>query len=258
MAVKYDGMIGSEMEPLSIDRRKLFEQVASHIERQILGGALKPGDRLPAERDLQARFGVGRPAIREALIALQRAGLVEISNGAPARVAMPTASGVLAAAVPAVRQMLSDRDGQRHFQEVRLFLEAGLAREAARDATPDDLDRLEAALEENRRAIGDRQRFVATDIAFHFVLAEITKNPIFLALHDAMSEWLTEQRVVTLEAPGQDRIAFEAHQAIHDAIRARDADRAESAMRDHLQQLSRAFWQQFDAGDVGEAGGRGR
>ena len=86
------------------------------------------------------------------------------------------------------------------------------------------------------------------------MLAEITRNPIFLALHDAMSEWLTEQRVVTLEAPGQDRIAFGAHQAIYRAIRARDADAAENAMRDHLQQLSRAFWEQYDTGDAGESG----
>src|SRR4051794_37861254 len=133
------------IEPLNIDRRKLFEQVAAHIERQILDGKLKAGDRLPPERDLQARFGVGRPAIREALISLQKAGLLEISNGAPARVAMPTASGIIAASVPAVRQILSTPEGQRHFQSVRLFFETGLARQAAHTATPGDLEKLKAA-----------------------------------------------------------------------------------------------------------------
>ncbi len=90
------------MEQITMDRRKLFEQVAEHIQKQILDGKLKPGDRLPPERDLQASFGVGRPAIREALISLRNAGLVEIMNGSPARVAMPTAEGVLAGMLPAV------------------------------------------------------------------------------------------------------------------------------------------------------------
>lgn len=241
------------MEPLSIDRRKIFEQVASHIERQILDGKLKAGERLPPERDLQARFGVGRPAIREALIALQRAGLVELSNGAPARVATPTASGILAATMPAVRQILATPDGQRHFQAVRLFFETGLARQAAKTADDDDLAKLAAALELNRKAIGDRDAFIATDIAFHLLLAQVTRNPVFTALHDAMSGWLTSQRVVTLEARGQEKVAHKAHRAIYEAIVRRDPDAAEAAMRDHLEQLSTAFWEHYAALEPAEA-----
>jgi GntR family transcriptional repressor for pyruvate dehydrogenase complex len=231
------------VEALIIDRKKLFEQVAAHLERQILEGKLKPGDQLPPERDLQIRFGVGRPAIREALITLQRSGLVELSNGSRARVAMPTASTVVAGMGSAVRHMLSTADGQRHFQGVRLFFESGLARQAARDATDADLAGLRAALEANQAAIGDRLRFIETDVAFHYALAQITRNPVFLALHDAMSGWLKQQRVVTLEAPGQDRIAYDAHRAIYEAIAAHDPDHAESAMAAHLRQLSDTFWQ---------------
>jgi GntR family transcriptional regulator, sialic acid-inducible nan operon repressor len=242
MTVKHDGMKGTMVESLTIDRKKLFEQVAAHLERQILEGKLRPGDQLPPERDLQARFGVGRPAIREALITLQRSGLVEIANGTRARVSMPTASAVVSGMGSAVRQMLSSGDGQRHFQGVRFFFETGLARAAARDATNEDVTRLEAALAANKAAIGNRPRFVATDVAFHFVLAEMTGNPIFAALHDAMSGWLTEQRVVTLEAPGQDRTAYEAHVRIFEAIAAHDPDRAEAAMATHLRQLSDTYW----------------
>jgi DNA-binding FadR family transcriptional regulator len=227
-----------------IDRRKVFEQVASHLQDRILSGQLRPGDLLPPERELMDIFGVGRPAVREALISLQKGGLVELSNGMRARVAMPTASHVVSGMMPAVRQMLSTPEGQRNFQSVRLFFEAGLAREAARSASPQDLSRLEEALEVNRQAIGDPQRFTATDIAFHFVLAEITRNPVFTALHDAMSAWLTEQRVVTLAVEGQDRIAFEAHRLIYEAIAARSPDLAEEAMRSHLMQLSDTFWRQ--------------
>src|SRR5437660_9174319 len=147
MVVKYDGMIGKMIQPVFIDRRKLFEQVAAHLEREILEGKLKPGDRLPPERDLQARFGVGRPAIREALITLQRSGLLEISNGMPARVAQPRVEGIVASMIPAVRQMLAGADGQRQLQGVRLFMEIGLVRHAAVSATEEDLAKLAQALE---------------------------------------------------------------------------------------------------------------
>jgi GntR family transcriptional repressor for pyruvate dehydrogenase complex len=236
-------MKGQMNDPVFIERKKLFEHVATHLEGEILSGKLRPGDQLPPERDLQTRFGVGRPAIREALISLQKAGLVELANGARAKVKMPTASHIFSGMAPAVQQMLSTTEGQRHFQGARLFFETGLAREAARHATSEDIEALARALEANRLAIGDRERFTSTDIAFHFELAKMARNPIFIALHDQISDWLREQRVVTLAAEGQEQIAFEAHRAIYDGIAARDADQAETAMRDHLQQLAGQFWQ---------------
>lgn len=236
------------VDPLVIERKKLFEHVASHLEGQILSGKLKPGDQLPPERDLQSRFGVGRPAIREALISLQKAGLVELTNGARARVMMPTAGHIFSGMAPAVRQMLSTPEGQRHFQGARLFFEVGLAREAALHASAEELSSLAEALEANRKAIGERERFTETDIGFHFELAKIARNPIFIALHDQISGWLTEQRIVTLTASGQERTAFEAHRAIFDGIAARDPDRAESAMREHLGQLADTFWKQMGEG----------
>jgi GntR family transcriptional repressor for pyruvate dehydrogenase complex len=225
-----------------LERRKLFQQVASHLEREILDGHLKPGDRLPTERDLQTRFGVGRPAIREALILLQRNGLIEISNGTAARVAMPTASHLLTGMMPGVMQMLSTEKGQHHFQQVRLFFETGLARYAAANASPARIEQLQKALTENQQAMGDRARFIATDIAFHYALAEIAENPVLTALHDAMSEWLKQQREVTLEQPDQERIAFTAHETIFKAVARHDADAAETAMRNHLLQLETAYW----------------
>jgi GntR family transcriptional regulator, sialic acid-inducible nan operon repressor len=234
------------VEPLVIERRKLFEHVAAHLEGQILSGKLRPGDQLPPERDLQGRFGVGRPAIREALITLQRAGLVEISNGARARVSMPTASNIFAGMAPGVRQMLSAVDGQKSFQEARLFFEVGLVRQAARNATREDIDALRHALDANKAAIGERERFIETDVAFHFEFARIARNPIFVALHDQISAWLTEQRVVTLMVEGQEAVAYAAHQAIFGAVERAEPDAAEEAMRAHLTQLADTFWQQRD------------
>ena len=239
------------VEQIIIERKKLFEHVATHLEAQILSGRLKPGDQLPPERDLQTLFGVGRPAIREALISLQKAGLVELTNGARARVTMPTASHIFSGMAPAVQQMLSTEEGHRQFQGARLFFESGLAREAAKHATQEQITSLKAALDANENAIGDRDRFTSTDIAFHFELAKMANNSIFIALHDQISEWLKEQRVVTLAAKGQERTAYEAHRAIYEGIAAHNPDRAEAAMRDHLQQLATTFWHQRGTDETG-------
>jgi GntR family transcriptional repressor for pyruvate dehydrogenase complex len=225
-----------------IGRRKLFEQVAAHLESWILSGTLKPGDRLPTERELQAQFGVGRPAVREALITLQRSGLIEIANGAPARVATPTASAILGNAVPAVLQMLSTSGGQKHFQEVRRLFEMGLARQATQSASDAQIADLKGALEANRLALGDRARFISTDVEFHLGIAKMLHNPIVIALHDALSAWLEQQRAVSLTSDGQEETAYRAHVRIYDAIAARDADAAETAMREHLEQLESAYW----------------
>jgi DNA-binding FadR family transcriptional regulator len=228
-----------------IDRRKLFEQVAARLEREILEGKLKSGDRLPPERDLRLRFGVGRPAIREALITLQGKGLVEIGNGMPARVAMPTMRGVVADLVPTVQHILSNASGQRQLQGVRLFVEVGLVRHAAASATADDLQLLARALEDNRKTVGNVEGFIRTDVAFHFAFAEITKNPAFVALHDAMSAWLLNQRQIALQEPDEDRRGYEAHTRIYAAVAKRDPDAAERAMRDHLESGWVAFWRRY-------------
>lgn len=241
-------------EPILIERRKLFQQVAEHIEREILNGTLKPGDRLPPERDLQVRFGVGRPAIREALITLQRSGLVEIGNGAPARVALPTVEGVVAGMRPAVQQMLSSAEGQRQLQGVRLFMEVGLVRNAAENATAEQLQELEQALEANRKMIGNPSGFIRTDVEFHFVFARIIGNPAFVALHEAMSSWLLQQRQIALSEPGEDRRGYKAHARIFAAVKDRDPDEAEKAMRDHLASGWVAFWKRFASEDAAPGG----
>ena len=232
-------------EPILIDRRKLFEQVAAHLERDILSGKLRPGASLPPERDLQAMFGVGRPAIREALITLQRAGLVEIGNGAPARVARPNMRDVVAGLMPAVHQIIANTEGQKQLQGVRVFMEVGLVRNAAVNATDQDLERLQQTLKANKEAIGDAIAFARTDIAFHRMFAEITRNSAFLVLHDAMSDWLREQRQIALMEKDEDKAGYKAHARIYAAVAAHDPDAAETAMREHLESGAKAFWKRY-------------
>ena len=154
---------------------------------------------------------------------------MELTNGARARVLMPTASHIFTGMAPAVRQMLSTDGGPAAISRARACSSrSGWRARRHKAATEDDLAALKRALDANRKAIGDRERFTATDIAFHFELAKIARNPIFIALHDQISDWLKEQRVVTLAASGQERTAYDAHKAIYEGIAARDADGAEA------------------------------
>lgn len=229
-------------EQAPVKRRKVYEEVAQRLEGMMLSGALKPGDVLPSERELVETFGVGRSAIREALFALQRMGLVSIRNGERAYITKPTPEAVVGELSGAVRHLLAQPDGARHMQQARALHEGSLARFAARHATDEDIARLAAALEKNRLAIGDPQAFTRTDVEFHLVLAEIARNPVLVSLQMALGEWLAEQRLTSLKADGADKAAWEAHEAIYGAVAARDADAAERAMEVHLGEVGAYYW----------------
>ncbi|GHC36029.1 transcriptional regulator NanR [Aidingimonas halophila] len=222
------------MSRYKVERKTLSEQVAEQLEVDILEGRLKEDDQLPTERELMEQFGVGRPAVREALFYLQRLGLIAINSGTRARVIRPTAEAVMARLSGVTRQLLVKSEGQQYFQEARAMFEISLARYAARHATDDDLARLRAALEDNRVALGHEARFKRSDNDFHGVLASIACNPIFDAIHEALSEWLDDRRAEALQQEGEDQAAFQAHTEIVEAIESRDPDAAEAAMRRHL------------------------
>jgi GntR family transcriptional repressor for pyruvate dehydrogenase complex len=232
----------------AIKRRRLYEDVASGLEQMIRDANFAPGDQLPSERDLMVRFGVGRPAVREALFHLQKMGVIEVRSGERARVTRPTPKVVVESLAGAARHLLAEPDGVRQFQNARAFFEIGLARYAAEHASAQDLQEFAAALDANRRSIGDIARFERTDMAFHYVLAVIPRNPIFTALHSAIAEWLIEQRRITLSYPGQNEVAYRAHADIYEAIAARDPDRSERVIRSHLDQVSDMYWRAVGSG----------
>jgi DNA-binding FadR family transcriptional regulator len=225
-----------------IRRRKLYEHVVERLEAAIHEGLYAPGDQLPAERELMEAYGVGRTAVREALFALQRMGLIAISSGERARVSQPSAGTMIGELSGMARHLLAQPGGAQHFQQARLLFEVGVARLAAQSATPDDVTRLRAALEANHRAIGQERSFERSDVAFHYALAEISRNPIFTALHSGLTEWLTEQRSTSLRARGAAEAAYAAHERIFHAVAAGDADAAGQAMHDHLLEVGDFYW----------------
>lgn len=234
----------------TIQRRRLYQEVADRLQGLILSGTLQVGDALPSERSLMERYGVGRPAVREAMLMLERAGLITTSGGERARVARPTAAGMLAGLDASVRHWLGEPSGVHSLQGARELLEVALARRAAEEADKDDVVKLGQALAENEAACGDLARFERTDVAFHYVFAQIARNPIFTALHQAMIGWLTEQRNVTLREPGAEAHAAESHRRIFEAVIARDPERAAREMRAHLQAVARFYWRAREQEDL--------
>jgi DNA-binding FadR family transcriptional regulator len=226
-----------------IRRRKLYEEVTSRIQERIADLGLRPGDQLPTERELMAEFGVGRSAVREAMLSLQRMGIVAVSSGERARVGQPPAAVMVEQLSGLAQLLLAQPHGVEQFQDARMLLEVGLARFAAQRATDDDIAMLAGLLETNRQAIGDYPTFMRTDVAFHYGIATIARNAIFTALMDAVVAWLTEQRVISGRSPTAGDAAYAAHKAIYKAIAARQPEAAGQAMQDHLEAVVRLYWE---------------
>jgi DNA-binding FadR family transcriptional regulator len=210
------------------------DAVTEELARLIQAGGLPEGAHLPPERDLMQRFGVSRAAVREAIAALANRGLVETRLGHRPIVRKPDYAVAIGRLGELVGHLVEDRGGVRNLFESRIFLEAALARHAARHARREDIAELRLALAANRAAIGDPVRFDETDVAFHATLYRIPGNPIFPAVHKAYVDWLMSHWRAMRRGPEIDRMNHAGHQAILDAIEMRDPDGAEEALRRHL------------------------
>ena len=225
-----------------IVRRKLSDEVFVRLKRLITSGDLQPGDDMPSERELMVRFGVGRPAIREAMQALSNMGLVAISHGERAKVLQLTAKSIIKQVDGAAKIILSSsKDTLEHLKSARIFFERGMVREAAEKATPEDVQRLKATVAEQRAARGDAEAFISADMRFHTQIAAISGNPIYVAVSEAMLGWLKEYHTEMLIWTGKEKFTLTEHEEIIGRIEKKDADGAEKAMIKHLER-SRALY----------------
>jgi DNA-binding FadR family transcriptional regulator len=218
-----------------IPRRKLYQDVLERLMQRIESGEIRPGEQLPPERELMVRYGVGRPAVREALQAMERSGIAEISHGERARVVVPTARDLIAQIAGGARHLLQvSPDTLEHLKQARIFLEAGTARMAAERATAQDVASLRACVDAQRAPLPRLDDFLSHDMAFHREIARIGGNPIFPAIVEAIFQWAGDFYRPLVRAPGAERLTLEEHTRLVDAIEAHDPDAAETAMRAHL------------------------
>jgi DNA-binding FadR family transcriptional regulator len=223
---------------LSIDpvqrTTNLVLALSNAMEREIVAGQLRPGDRLPPQSELAASAGVSRTVVREAVASLRAAGLVETRQGAGAFVADRPRFGLGGRLEPGeVEDILS-------VLELRLAAETEGAALAAGRRTGSHLAALDGAIESLRQAAHAGGDGIAADLAFHRTLAEATGNVYFVRFLESLGERsIPRQRLPDSAQPSAsmsdylEMVAAE-HQAIRDAVAAQDAVLAAAAMRGHL------------------------
>ena len=214
---------------------RLYEQIVQQIEESILKGALKPGDQLPAERELAQRFGVSRTAVREAVKALREKGLVEAYSGRGTFITDGTTQ--------AVRQSLDlmakigQPEGSTHLAEVRAILEPEIALLAAVRIQESEIATMREAVAVMDAAGQDPDAYIEADLDFHLALAEGAANPLILSLIDSIVGLLREQRMRIFRVSGGPERGQVHHKKILDAIERRDPEKAREAMKAHLEQV---------------------
>jgi DNA-binding FadR family transcriptional regulator len=216
-------------------RQKLSDKIRHELLEVIDNGSLGPGELLPSERELMERFGVGRPAIREAMQSLETIGLIEIRHGGRARVAEPSIGRMVDQVSATMKHLLANSPASlENLKEARAALEREMARIAARKHSSADLARLRDLLDDQADAVAEPARFRSLDGRFHREIASVAGNPIFTALIDALFLWLADFHVDLVSVPGLEALTLAEHHQILDAIASRDAEAAATAMADHL------------------------
>lgn len=219
----------------------LTSRVSEALLDAIAEGKLKPGDKLPSERVLSERFEVSRTVIRETVRHLEAKGVV----------APLGARGVVVAAVPSSRvaeafdlylrgARSQELVGPGDITEVRETIEIRLVRLAAERATARELEQIGDELSAMAGA-ADADSAAAHDEMFHHLIATATHNALFVTLLESINITLGPIRRRSLAVPGRREEAVAEHERILDALRARDPDAAEVAIRHHLDDSTRFY-----------------
>jgi GntR family transcriptional repressor for pyruvate dehydrogenase complex len=213
------------------------DQVVAYVRTQIERGALRPGDRLPAERDLAVHIGVSRPTVRAGLRALAAMGVVRARHGSGTYIPDgPPALGTEALSFLAALHGFT----REEMYEARRILEVGAAGLAAERATPEQIATLAEEVASLFASMHDPQLFLLHDIKFHRAVAAASGNPIVASVVEMVSALYYERRRETaVHASDRDhRDAAEMHRRIYQAIRGRDSTSARDLMNAHLIQAS--------------------
>lgn len=213
-----------------IERRKLYELVAERLIEDISARRLKPGDHLPAERQLAEILRVGRSSIREALRMLESRGLIQsVGHGT---FAVAQYSNPLNASLALLVEM---RDGDlRELFEVRKILEVETAGLAAQRRTEQDVERMRRAIEAMDVGIGSADRYIAGDLEFHQAVVAATGNRIAQHVMHAIRDVMRRALMSIYYIPGSPERSMEQHRQILEAVVAGRPDEARERMREHL------------------------
>jgi GntR family transcriptional repressor for pyruvate dehydrogenase complex len=207
------------------------EMVVQHVRGLIERGELRPGDRLPAERELAVQLGVSRPSVRAGLRSLAAIGVLQTRHGAGTFITdgPPTLGSEPLSFLAALHGFTRDE-----MFEARRALEVGVAGLAAERATDEQIATIAEEVTGMFASLDDAQSFLIHDIRFHRAVAQASGNPILASLVEMVSALFYEQRRKTAQHGRDLKESAHLHRAIYHAVRAHDPKRARAAMSEHL------------------------
>jgi GntR family transcriptional repressor for pyruvate dehydrogenase complex len=208
----------------------LTESLVVHLKDCVLRGVLRPGERLPPERELSAILGVSRSSLRQALKSLQVMNVLDVRQGS-GNYLSNSAERILREPV----NLLVPLRGVSYFElfEARRAMEAEAAACAATRATPEDINRIAHHLNLMREAKNDPEETVKHDTAFHRRIAMASGNSVFLWFQDLVHHVLREAMLQYFHKVNRDALISD-HERILNAIRQEDPAAARTAMLKHL------------------------
>lgn len=227
-----------------IKPQKLYEQVATLIEQNIANQKILPGGRLDSVEQLAKNFSVGRSAIREALTSLQAKGILEIRQGEGTFVRKLTAEDIT---LHVPNTAFSMQDLKQIF-EVRKVLELGLIENAATRRTTEQLQIMHQAIEKMAHALTNAEESSDADLLFHTTLAEAANNSLLVSMVQNVSKPISAQIKHTRELLAHSNVnalieLHNEHLAILDALEKSDAEKAKTAMANHLATVEKLLFQ---------------
>jgi GntR family transcriptional regulator, transcriptional repressor for pyruvate dehydrogenase complex len=223
--------LNSEFE--TVRRNKVYEDVARQIERLILK-KLRPGDKLPSERELAEILSVSRSSIRDAIRSLELMGMVEPRQGAGTIVREITASSL---ANPLANALKRKEELMGELLDFRKILEPPLAARAATHASADEISEMEDILERQEAKLRRGDSTVGEDSEFHYAVALASGNSVVLKVLDILMDLLRDTRERSLQIEGRPQKSLAGHRRILVAIKRHDAEAAKAAMRRHIEDV---------------------
>lgn len=228
-----------------VQPEKLSLAVIRQIEQLILRGVLRPGERLPSERELSDRLGVSRPSLREAVAELQERGLLETRAGSGIYVTNVLGSAFSEALV---KLFASHDEAVFDYLSFRRDMEGLAAERAAAHGTETDLKVIDTLFSRMVAAHGKRNpaEEAALDADFHLAIIEASHNVIMLHMMRSMYQLLREgvfyNRQIMFRQRNTREALLEQHRAINDALQARDGAAARAAVEAHLSFVEAALF----------------
>ncbi len=216
-----------------VRRPKVYEEVGKQLERLILE-KLKPGDKLPSERELAEMLQVSRGSIRDAIRGLELMGLVEPRQGAGTIVRERPAESPVS---PFSNALERRRELVGELLDFRKMIEPPLASRAATHASPEEIAEMDEILQRQDVKLSQGEIAIDEDAEFHYSIALASGNTVVLKVIDILMDLLRDTRERSLQVPGRQQKSLAGHRRILGAIKRRDAEAAKSAMRRHIEDV---------------------